>query len=35
MDVILPEQMIGDDSAIRVNDGDRSAEWEPLVALKV
>ena len=35
MHVVVPEQVVGDDGARRVYDGDNAVEWEPLVALKV
>jgi hypothetical protein len=35
MDVVAPEEMVGDDRPSGVQDGDGAIEWEPLVALEV
>jgi hypothetical protein len=35
VDVVSPEQVVGDDPASRVNDGDDPLQWEPLVRLEV
>jgi hypothetical protein len=35
MDVILPEEMVGDDPPVGMNDSCGATEREPLVALEV
>jgi hypothetical protein len=35
VDIVAPEQVVGDDRAGRMDDGDHALQWEPLVALDV